>query len=80
MSFRSEAEPTRGSQIKRPGIARDLAHHEGQITAAQPLFQREQCVFGTFGGNVDQSVAQRSGQPGTIGPPAEPECPGILYP
>lgn len=80
MLFGGEAEPALRGEAERLGIARDLPQYEGEVAAAQPLFEREQCILGRLGDNVDQAVAQRGRQPGTIGPPAAFERSGILHP
>ena len=80
VTFHRQAEPPRRSEIERTGIARNLANHESQIAAAQPFFQREQCVLRAFYGNVDQPIPQGGRQAGLVGPPALPERAFILHP
>ena len=72
MSLCHQREPPRGGEIKRARIARHLADDKGEVAAAQPLFQREQCVFRAGGGDMDQAMAQGARQAGAIGPPAQP--------
>ena len=78
--LRRQAEPARGGEIERAGIARHLPHDEGQIAATQPFFQRKQRVLRAFGRDMDQAVAQLRRQAGAIGPPGQPQGLGILHP
>lgn len=58
MPLHREAQSARGGEIERARIARDLSDDKGQIAATQPLFKREQGVFGFVCSNVDQAVLQ----------------------
>lgn len=80
MLFRRQAEPPLGRERKGAGIARHLPHHEGQITAAQAFFQREQRILGRSGNDMDQPVAQRRWQARTIGPPGLAQAGTVLHP
>jgi hypothetical protein len=80
MLFRRERQTSRGSEIERAGIARDLPDHEGKIAAAQPLFQREQRIGAVFRRNVDKAVAQPRRQSVAIGTPAQANGGAILHP
>lgn len=72
MTLGGKAEPARGGEIERFGIAGDLADDEGQLAAAQAFLQREQRVFGALRRDMDQAVAQRRRQARTIRPAGEP--------
>ena len=80
MLLHRQTEPPRGGEIQRLGIARDLSHHESEIAAAQPLFQREQRIFRALGGDMDQAVAQGWRQAGLIGPPTPAQRRLVLHP
>lgn len=80
MLFSSEAEPARGGEIERARISAQLSHHTGQITTAQPLFQREQRILRLVGRDMDQAALQPWRQAGAVGPPAQTDCSAILHP
>ena len=80
MPFRSKAEAARGGEAERARIARNLSNHAGEVAALEPLFQREQRVFGRGGSNMDQAVAQVWRQASQTGPPAETDGGAILHP
>jgi general stress protein 26 len=80
MLLRRQAEPALSGKRERAGIAGDFPHHEGQVTAPQPFFQREQRVLGRGRGDMDQPVAQRARQAGAIRPPGLPQGGAILHP
>ena len=75
-----EAEPARGGEVERLGIARQFADHEGEVVASDPFLECEQQVLGTFRGHMNQPMTQRFGQAGAIRPAAQPHCGDILHP
>ena len=78
--FRHQAEPARGGERQRFGVARQLADHKREVAAAQSFLKREQRVFGAFRGDMEQAVAQAWRQARAIGPPTQPQRRRILHP
>lgn len=80
MLLRHQAEPALGGERQSTGVTPNLSHHESQIAAAQPFFQREQRILRRGSGNMDQPVAQRARQAGAIGPSSLAQGRPILHP
>ncbi len=58
MLFRCQAEPTRCGEVETARIARQLSHDEGEITALEPLLQREKGILRVLGRDMDNAVTQ----------------------
>lgn len=69
--FCGQAKPPRCSEIEPPWIAGDLSQNEGKVSAAQPLFQREQGIFWRSDFDMDQPMMQFWWKPMDIGPPGQ---------
>lgn len=75
-----QAEATRGCEIERTGIAADFPDHAGKVAAAQPLFQREQCILGSRRLDMDEPLGKVGGEAVAIGAPTPLDCIFVLYP
>lgn len=80
MLLRSKAEAARSGEIEPARIAGNLPDHTSKITAAQPLLQRKQGIFGSFRLYMDQPLAQVIRQPMHIGTTGLLDRAGILHP
>lgn len=68
MLFCGERQTPRGSKVERARIACNLSDYESEITAAQPLFQREQGIFRRFSSDMNKPVTHPLWQTSAIGP------------
>lgn len=80
MPLRCKAEPARGNEGERPGIARQLADDESKLAATRPFFQREQRILGRLCRDMDQAVTQGQRQAGTIRPTSQAQRGSVLHP
>lgn len=58
MLFGGKTQSTRRGEIEHARIAAYLPDHTGKITAFEPLFKREQRIFGGVRGDMDKPVLQ----------------------
>ena len=80
MLFSRERQAARGSKVERTRIAGNLPNHTSEITAAQPLLQREQSILRRSGFHMDDPLLQVLRQACTIRPATETNSRAILNP
>ena len=80
VTLRRQAKATRGGEIERARVARDLPDDKSHIAAAYPLFQRKQGIFRPVCQNMNDPVANIGRQSGPVGPAIGAGGGAVLHP